>query len=114
MKISFRLFNGGDSRGRTGDLLNAIQALYQLSYTPKIITIACLAATLATRTITIVLKFACFVNEFSLVKANSGNKNKTFYARYPLRTIKAEATGTPKAFFVSAVPVRLMSFSSCR
>ncbi len=25
---------GGDSRGRTGDLLNAIQALYQLSYTP--------------------------------------------------------------------------------
>ena len=25
---------GGDSRGRTGDLLNAIQVLYQLSYTP--------------------------------------------------------------------------------
>ncbi len=31
-----RLF-GGDSRGRTGDLLNAIQALYQLSYTPTAI-----------------------------------------------------------------------------
>ena len=29
-------FNGGgDSRDRTGDLLNAIKALYQLSYTPK-------------------------------------------------------------------------------
>ena len=27
--------SGGDSRDRTGDLLNAIQALYQLSYTPK-------------------------------------------------------------------------------
>ena len=26
---------GGDSRGRTGDLLNAIQALYHLSYIPK-------------------------------------------------------------------------------
>ena len=25
---------GGDSRVRTDDLLNAIQALYQLSYTP--------------------------------------------------------------------------------
>ena len=30
-------FRGGDSRGRTGDLLNAIQALYQLSYTPKVL-----------------------------------------------------------------------------
>ena len=29
---------GGDSRGRTGDLLNAIQALYQLSYTPAKVT----------------------------------------------------------------------------
>ena len=27
---------GGDKRGRTADLLNAIQALYQLSYIPKI------------------------------------------------------------------------------
>ena len=26
---------GGDNRDRTGDLLNAIQALSQLSYTPK-------------------------------------------------------------------------------
>ena len=30
-----RYLCGGDSRGRTGDLLNAIQALYQLSYTPE-------------------------------------------------------------------------------
>ena len=28
---------GGDSRSRTGDLLNAIQALYQLSYTPMVL-----------------------------------------------------------------------------
>lgn len=28
-------FRGGDKRVRTADLLNAIQALYQLSYTPK-------------------------------------------------------------------------------
>ena len=28
-------FSGGDKRVRTADLLNAIQALYQLSYTPK-------------------------------------------------------------------------------
>ena len=28
------LLFGGDSRVRNGDLLNAIQALYQLSYTP--------------------------------------------------------------------------------
>ena len=29
------LFLGGDKRDRTADLLNAIQALSQLSYTPK-------------------------------------------------------------------------------
>ena len=29
------LFIGGDKRDRTADLLNAIQALSQLSYTPK-------------------------------------------------------------------------------
>ena len=29
------LFFGGDKRDRTADLLNAIQALSQLSYTPK-------------------------------------------------------------------------------
>ena len=41
MNPNFTLFTGsakvhlgGDSRGRTGDLLNAIQALYQLRYTP--------------------------------------------------------------------------------
>ena len=41
MNPNFNLFMGsaqvhlgGDSRGRSGDLLNAIQALYQLSYTP--------------------------------------------------------------------------------
>ena len=28
-------FNGGDGRDRTVDLLNAIQALSQLSYAPK-------------------------------------------------------------------------------
>ena len=28
-------FRGGDKRVRTADLLNAIQALYQLSYTPE-------------------------------------------------------------------------------
>ena len=31
----FRTFSGGDKRDRTADLLNAIQALSQLSYTPK-------------------------------------------------------------------------------
>ena len=31
---SFRIF-GGDKRDRTADLLNAIQALSQLSYTPR-------------------------------------------------------------------------------
>ena len=37
-KDRFGLFSsGGDSRDRTGDLLNAIQALYQLSYTPKVL-----------------------------------------------------------------------------
>ena len=30
----FRTFRGGDKRDRTADLLNAIQALSQLSYTP--------------------------------------------------------------------------------
>ena len=36
-KNAFRRFPllGGDKRVRTADLLNAIQALYQLSYTPK-------------------------------------------------------------------------------
>ena len=29
-------FSGGGSRDRTGDLLNAIQALSQLSYTPTL------------------------------------------------------------------------------
>ena len=32
-KAKFQLF-GGDKRDRTADLLNAIQALSQLSYTP--------------------------------------------------------------------------------
>jgi hypothetical protein len=32
---SFRTFVGGDKRDRTADLLNAIQALSQLSYTPE-------------------------------------------------------------------------------
>ena len=32
--IGFRSF-GGDKRDRTADLLNAIQALSQLSYTPR-------------------------------------------------------------------------------
>ena len=32
--IGFRPF-GGDKRDRTADLLNAIQALSQLSYTPR-------------------------------------------------------------------------------
>ena len=31
----FQGFGGGDKRDRTADLLNAIQALSQLSYTPK-------------------------------------------------------------------------------
>ena len=31
----FQGFDGGDKRDRTADLLNAIQALSQLSYTPK-------------------------------------------------------------------------------
>ena len=33
--IGFQGFGGGDKRDRTADLLNAIQALSQLSYTPK-------------------------------------------------------------------------------
>ena len=32
--VVFGTFYGGDNRDRTGDLLNAIQALSQLSYTP--------------------------------------------------------------------------------
>ena len=32
--FEFKAF-GGDNRDRTGDLLNAIQALSQLSYTPN-------------------------------------------------------------------------------
>ena len=32
----FQGFDGGDKRDRTADLLNAIQALSQLSYTPKL------------------------------------------------------------------------------
>ena len=35
IKYEWNFCSGGDSRGRTGDLLNAIQALYQLSYTPS-------------------------------------------------------------------------------
>ena len=31
---------GGDKRDRTADLLNAIQALSQLSYTPKLIAVS--------------------------------------------------------------------------
>ena len=34
--LRFRDFFGGDKRDRTADLLNAIQALSQLSYTPKL------------------------------------------------------------------------------
>ena len=33
--LAFPAKNGGDKRDRTADLLNAIQALSQLSYTPK-------------------------------------------------------------------------------
>ena len=33
--INLRFLSGGDKRDRTADLLNAIQALSQLSYTPK-------------------------------------------------------------------------------
>ena len=33
-KFSDKIFLGGDKRGRTAGLLNAIQALYRLSYTP--------------------------------------------------------------------------------
>ena len=36
MRFGFFPF-GGDKRARTADLLNAIQALSQLSYTPKLI-----------------------------------------------------------------------------
>ena len=36
----FRTFRGGDKRDRTADLLNAIQALSQLSYTPKLIAVS--------------------------------------------------------------------------
>ena len=32
--LRFQVFFGGDKRDRTADLLNAIQALSQLSYTP--------------------------------------------------------------------------------
>ena len=32
--IGFKALSGGDKRDRTADLLNAIQALSQLSYTP--------------------------------------------------------------------------------
>ena len=32
--LGFTVFFGGDKRDRTADLLNAIQALSQLSYTP--------------------------------------------------------------------------------
>ena len=32
--FGFKAFFGGDKRDRTADLLNAIQALSQLSYTP--------------------------------------------------------------------------------
>lgn len=31
------MLNGGADRDRTGDLMNAIHALYQLSYSPKYI-----------------------------------------------------------------------------
>ncbi len=34
-RCGYRIFLGGDKRDRTADLLNAIQALSQLSYTPK-------------------------------------------------------------------------------
>ena len=34
-KVYGAIFYGGDKRDRTADLLNAIQALSQLSYTPK-------------------------------------------------------------------------------
>ena len=35
VSLQKRVFNGGDKRDRTADLLNAIQALSQLSYTPR-------------------------------------------------------------------------------
>ena len=34
VSLQKRVFNGGDKRDRTADLLKAIQALSQLSYTP--------------------------------------------------------------------------------
>ena len=34
VSLQKRVINGGDKRDRTADLLNAIQALSQLSYTP--------------------------------------------------------------------------------
>jgi hypothetical protein len=47
---------GGDKRDRTADLLNAIQALSQLSYTPK--------ETVASATMNIIRTSGAFVNSF--------------------------------------------------
>ena len=44
----FQGFDGGDKRDRTADLLNAIQALSQLSYTPIFSADSCSLVIIAT------------------------------------------------------------------
>ena len=77
--LRFRNFSGGDKRDRTADLLNAIQALSQLSYTPKFFLFAvlspdsfCIIAHQANLSIVFLKKFCFFVGAERIGK-NAGN-----------------------------------------
>lgn len=85
--------------------MNAIQALYQLSYTPKVITID-YSENKLNGTITIVLKFACFVNEFSRVKAKKSERKQDFLRLPPVANDKSRVIGNAESVFSFAVPFR--------
>ena len=62
--LRFRNFSGGDKRDRTADLLNAIQALSQLSYTPMEAVFSGLAGGLSRVGLIIIARRVPFVNTF--------------------------------------------------
>ena len=78
----FRNFPGGDKRDRTADLLNAIQALSQLSYTPRFYSLrGALAADLLS-----IVYFRAFVNTFF-------SKFSVFLFLHPAQLIKGHGAG---------------------
>ena len=71
----FSVLSGGDKRDRTADLLNAIQALSQLSYTPK---------------------FSCAVRQLLYYSTDIENVNREFENFWIVFSCAAETAGGEK------------------